>query len=128
MFTWTGAAARQVQMAASNSGTQEMALRIAARLDTDGGVQFGMGFDEAKEEDLMLDFHGVAVVIGGESQQLLDDVVLDWVELEPGAFNFIFMDAQTHSAEAEANAGGCGTGCGSGGCASRGCGSTGSAH
>ncbi len=122
MFTLTSAAARQIQQAASASNAQEMALRIAARVDGDGSLQYGMGFDDAKDEDMKLDLDGVAVVIGNESQELLDDTVLDYVELEPGEFNFIFIDGrQTQDAPAPASGGGCSSGgCSGGGCASKG--------
>ena len=93
MFTLTPSAARQIQEAANASGAQEMALRVAAKIDAEGEMQYGMGFDDPTEEDMKLDLHGVAVVIADESQALLFDTVLDYVELEPGEFNFIFMDA-----------------------------------
>lgn len=126
MFTLTSAAARQIQQAASASGAQEMALRIAARIDAEGAMQYGMGFDDPKDEDMKLDLDGVAVVIADESQDLLMDTVLDYVELNPGEFNFIFMDASlTACAPAQASTGG--GGCGSGGCSSGGCGSAGRA-
>ena len=119
MFTLTSAAAQQILQAASTSGTQEMALRIAARIDTDGSMQYGMGFDDPKDEDMKLDLDGVAVVIADESQDLLADTVLDYVELEPGEFNFIFIDArQSPDAPEPASSGGCA----SGGCSSGGCG------
>jgi iron-sulfur cluster assembly protein len=122
MFTLTSAAAQQVQQAANDSGAQEMALRVAARLEPDGSMQYGMGFDDPKDEDLKLDLDGVSVVIGGESQELLTATVLDYVELTPGEFNFIFseMEPSQFSTEKPAS-GGCGSGaCGNGGCSSKG--------
>ena len=125
MFTLTSAAARQIQQAANASETQEMALRIAAKVDADGSIQYGMGFDDPKDEDMKLDLEGVAVVIADEYQELLDDIVLDYVELEPGEFNFIFVNGrQTQDALEPASGGGCG----SGGCSSGGCGSRGPTH
>jgi iron-sulfur cluster assembly protein len=125
MFTLTSAAARQIQQAASASGADEMALRIAARIEADGSLQYGMGFDDPKDEDMKLDLDGVAVVIADESQELLDDTVLDYVELEPGEFNFIFIDArQSQELPEQAPAGGCS----SGGCSGGGCGSKGRTH
>lgn len=128
MFTLTSAAAQQIQQAAQDSGAQEMALRIAARLGTDGSMQYGMGFDDPKEEDMKLDLDGVAVVIGGESQELLFGTVLDYVELNPGEFNFIFMDSSTSGCTTGQATKGGGGGCGSGGCSTGGCGSTGRTH
>ncbi len=123
MFTLTSAAARQIQQAATDSGANDMALRIAARPESDGSVQYGMGFDDATDNDMKLVLEGVAVLIAAQHQDLLDDTVLDFVELEPGEFNFIFMDASV-APERPApamSAGGCGSGgCASGGCASKG--------
>ena len=122
MFTLTTSAAQQIPQAAASSGAQEMALRIAAKIDPDGSKQYGMGFDDPTEEDMKLDLKGVAVVIAGESQVLLADTVLDYVELHPGEFNFIFIDARDFQDEVEpAPSGGCGSGaCATGGCASKG--------
>ncbi len=124
MFTLTTSAAQQIQQAAASSGAQEMALRIAAKIDPDGSKQYGMGFDDPTEEDMKLDLKGVAVVIAGESQVLLADTVLDYVELNPGEFNFIFIDARDFQNEVEpepAPSGACGSGaCATGGCASKG--------
>ncbi|MBK6359272.1 MAG: iron-sulfur cluster assembly accessory protein [Comamonadaceae bacterium] len=122
MFTLTTSAAQQIQQAAASSGAQEMALRIAAKIDPDGSKQYGMGFDDPTEEDMKLDLKGVAVVIAGESQVLLADTVLDYVELNPGEFNFIFINARDFQDEVEpAPSGGCGSGaCATGGCASKG--------
>ena len=120
MFTLTSAAAKQIQQAASASGAHELALRVAAKIDADGALQYGMGFDDPTEEDLKLDLEGVAVVLGGESQQLLFDTVLDFVELNPGEFNFIFMQTDHPSCDfGAADAGGC-TSTGCAGCASNG--------
>ena len=82
----------------------------------------GMGFDDIADEDMKLDLNGIAVVIGPEYQAILDATVLDFVELNPGEFNFIFSE------QMPATGGGCGTkssggGCGSGGCSTGGCGS-----
>lgn len=121
MFALTTAAAQQIMRAAQASDAASLALRIAARLDADGSTQYGMGFDEPRDEDLKLELEGVAVVIGEESQALLANTQLDYVELEPDQFNFIFIDGA---------AAGCGTGssavsgCGAGGCDSGGCASS----
>lgn len=121
MFTLTSAAAQQIQQTASASGAQQMALRVAAKVDADGSIQYGMGFDDPKDDDMKLDLEGVAVVVADEYQELLDDVVLDYVELVPGEFNFIFVNGrQAQGAPEKASSGGCSSGgCGAGGCASR---------
>jgi len=120
MFILTSAAAQQIQQAADASNAQHMALRVAARVDAEGNIEFGMGFDDPGESDLKLNLEGVDIVIGAEHQELLDDTTLDFVELEPGDFNFIFVDSR--QAAGMSSGGGCSTGggCGGGGCGSKG--------
>lgn len=113
MFTLTSAAAQQIQQAAAASAAHDLALRIAAKRSADGSIEYGMGFDEAQEDDMRLMLEGVAVVIADPHQPLLEDIVLDFVELDPGEFNFIFIPAQAEQAP-PAKA----PGCGSGGCGS----------
>ncbi len=125
MFSLTSAAAKQIQQAADDSGANEMALRVAAKKDADGALQYGMGFDDPSEEDMKLDLQGISVVINGESQELLFDTVLDFVELNPGEFNFIFMQASHPSCDTGSSGSG---GCGNGGCSGGGCGSKGVTH
>ena len=121
MFALTSAAARQIEQAAVASGTQDMALRVAARPEPDGSLQYGMGFDDATENDMKLELEGVSVLIAAQYQELLDDTLLDYVELEPGQFNFIFLDARQAPGSAAGAAAAPAGGCGSGGCASGGC-------
>jgi len=127
MFTLTSAAAQQIHQAARDSGAENLALRIAARLETDGTIDYGMGFDDAGEQDMRLQFDEVAVVIAEHHRELLEDTVLDFVELEPGQFNFIFVNQRQEAQDAP---GSCAPqGCGSGGCGSGGgCGSKGTSH
>lgn len=130
MFSLTPAAADQILQVAQSSGAHHLALRVAARQDTDGEVEYGMGFDEAKDDDMRLELSGVAVLIAQEHQLLLDSTVLDFVELQPGESNFIFADASQFAADH--NGAGCaaptGGGCGSGACGGGGCASLGRTH
>lgn len=109
MFTLTSAAAEQIQESARRSAAHDLALRIAARQVDDGSIEYGMGFDDAREDDMRLQIEGVAVVIADPHQPLLEDITLDFVELEPGAFNFIFISGQAE-AQPTAEPGGCGSG------------------
>jgi iron-sulfur cluster assembly protein len=123
MFKLTPTAAQQIQQAAQTSGAVEMALRIAAKMDAQGELQYGMGFDEPQDEDMRLDLEGVAVLIGNESQALLSDTLLDFVELEPGEFNFVFIPSNHPSCSATEPSS---SGCASGAC--NGCTSKGTTH
>jgi iron-sulfur cluster assembly protein len=116
MFTLTPAAATQIRKAAAAGGMADLALRIAACQESDGSIAYGMGFDEAREGEVpSLQIDGVTVLIATPIQPLLQDTLLDFVELSPGEFNFIFMPQPV----APRTDGGCG-GCGGGGCASHG--------
>ncbi len=116
MFTLTSAAAQQIQQAANASDAMHLALRVAARPEADGSIQYGMGFDDPAETDLKLEVEGVAIVIAADHQDILDDTTLDYVELQPGEFNFIFIEGR--QAE-QTTTGGCApSACGIGGCGS----------
>lgn len=119
MLTLTPAAAREIQSAAMRSGLpdDDWALRIAADVDAEGAIRFGFGFDEEREADLSFTDHGVALLVGAPSRELLTGVTLDFVLTGPDTWGFVFLPPE----QAVAAAGGCGSGgCSSGGCASTG--------
>jgi iron-sulfur cluster assembly protein len=119
MFTLTPSAAEQISRAAEEQ-PDSPALRVAAKLDTDGEMVFGMGFDEEREDDQLVETVGVKVLIAPPSQPLLDEAVLDFVEVQPGEFQFVFMNAKAPSSCGSAGQSGSG-GCGSCGSRSGGC-------
>lgn len=110
MFTLTSNASQEIQAAAARSDAAGLALRVAARRGADGSVEYGMGFDEPREGDMPLQVAGVNLLIALPSQPMLEDIVLDFVEIEPGKFNFIFADRDTVGADAAPKA------CGNGAC------------
>lgn len=118
MITVTPDAAKQIVSAAEQGGSQGMALRLAARPTAEGGLEYGMGFDEVREEDLTFTSEGIELVLEPQYGPLLKGTVIDFVELEPGQFHFIFMNPNdTNCTPPGENQGG-GCGCGSGGCSS----------
>ncbi len=127
MFTLTSAAAQQITQAAQDAGAQDAVLRVAARREADGSIGYGMGFDDVGDGDTRLQIQDVHIVIAPHHVALLEDTTLDFVELEPGQYNFIFVQQE---AETAGSGGACSTGgCGSGGCGTGGgCGSKGGAH
>jgi len=91
MIVLTTAAAEQVLRAAAESGVEEPLLRVAARLDdADGEIEYGMGFDERREQDEEFDCEGVTVLVSPPSRDALAGTVLDFVEVSPGDYRFIF--------------------------------------
>ncbi len=92
MFTVTPAAAKQVMKAAPQGGAEGLSLRLAAHQAADGAISYRMGFDEATEDDIRQRCEGVDVVMAPEYVPLLDQATLDFVEIEPGQLNFIFLN------------------------------------
>jgi iron-sulfur cluster assembly protein len=128
MIDVTPAAVQEILAAAQRSSAVGMALRVAARQVADGSIEYGMGFDEEREDDTSAEIEGLTVLVGSPSRPLLEGTVLDYVELAPGRFDFVFVPldepvaaAGSGSAEAAPQASG-GGGCGSGGCGSGRCG------
>ena len=92
MITLTPAAAAQIRLSAEQSKSQGMALRIAATRNSDQSIHYGMGFDDAKEEDISITSEDIEIIVSPASADLLKNTVVDFVELEPEKFQFIFMN------------------------------------
>ena len=92
MITVTPSAARQIRIAATQSESDEMGLRIAARRDADGSLHYVMGFDDARNDDRVVSSEGIAMVVSPQHAELLDGMTIDYVEFEPGDFRFIFVN------------------------------------
>lgn len=119
MISLTKTAAEQIAQAAQQSGAENMGLRIAARVNDAGMLEFGMGFDDERTNDTIVESYGVTLLVHPTSAEYLDGVTIDFAEVGPGESRFVFMMPN--------QGGGCGSseggGCGSGGCGSGGCGS-----
>lgn len=93
MITITPAAAKKIQASAIAGDMQGLAMRIAAKRNPDGSIHYGMGFDDnALDGDIHINAGGVDVVIGESSHLLLEGTTMDFVEIEPGTWQFIFMN------------------------------------
>ncbi len=115
MITVTPSAAQQIRVAATESDSDEMGLRIAARRAADGTLDYAMGFDEPRGDDLVLTSEGIALVVSPSERELLEGMTLDYVEFEAGDFRFIFINPNETGAGPTAPAAGCGSGgCGCG--------------
>lgn len=70
-----------------------VALRLAVRKLEDGSFQYAMGFDvESHEGDQRFSLRKVPVVVGADSLALTRGMTVDFVELEPGQKQFIFLN------------------------------------
>ena len=116
MFTLTPAAAARILDSAQQSDAEGMALRVAAKLEDDGQLSFGLGFDDEREQDLSYECEGLTVLIAPPSRELLEGMLLDFVEVEEGDWQFVFMQTGAPGSCPPSSCGGCGSrgGCSSG--------------
>jgi len=93
MMTITADAAEQIKASANQQHVDDMPLRIAAKKADDGSIEYAMGFaDETSADDLSVTSEGINIVLAPTSALLLKDAVMDYVEIEPGEYNFIFSN------------------------------------
>lgn len=70
-------------------------LRVAATRHADNSIHYGLGFDDVGsggEEDHCFESNGVELVVAESSLGLLDGTTIDFVELEPKQFHFVFLN------------------------------------
>ncbi len=93
MISITPAAASRIREQGAGGGDGPVHLRVAARLDEGGAIEFGMGFDEPRAGDVQEACEGVVLLVAPASRELLEDVILDFLEVEPGEYRFVFARA-----------------------------------
>ena len=127
MISLTKTAAEQIRQAAQNSEAGRLGLRVAARVNDAGMLEFGMGFDEERSNDAITESWGITLLVNAQSAPLLQDVTIDFTEVSPGQPSFVFLMPGTEGGGC-GSTGGEGGGCGKNGCGSGGCGSHGHDH
>ena len=91
ILTFSPSAISQIKMNIKNGETGNLALRIAARMTADETVQYGIGFDETKE-DALIEGDGFKAVVSPDCIELLNGAHIDFVELEKDQHHFIFLN------------------------------------
>lgn len=116
------AAAEQIRAALRSQSEPGLVLRVAARRSDDGATEYGMGFDERREQDEeIVTEAGITLLVAPPSVEAVAGTVIDYVEIAPGDLRFVFYrsdelsaaDAPREAAPAP-QSGGCS--CGEGGC------------
>ena len=92
MITVTEEAAKQIKLSAKQGKAEGMPLRIAATRNEDDSIHYGMGFDDSKEDDITITAGDIEIVVSSASAELLKNATIDYVELESGKFQFIFLN------------------------------------
>ena len=93
MIIITPRAAEQIRISTQQQALSgEIHLRLAARLDGSGAIEYGMGFDEKTPGDTQVVACGINVLVSAGSVELLAGATLDYVEINPGERRFIFVN------------------------------------
>jgi iron-sulfur cluster assembly protein len=92
MITITPQAAEQILKSAQQADSKEVYLRLAARLDGKGGIEYGMGLDDKADGDIQVTASNINVLVSPGSVELLTGATLDYVEINPGEPRFIFIN------------------------------------
>jgi iron-sulfur cluster assembly protein len=93
MISLSTAALEQICHSAQTGDLQSIPLRIAVKQLDDNSLHYAMGFDEKKlPGDTFYNFDGVDLVVSTGSKGLADGMTIDYVELEPGNLEFIFLN------------------------------------
>lgn len=88
-------AAQQIMKSARESKMEGMPLRVAATKNPDGSIHYGMGFDDVGNQqgnDQQFTSQGVQIVVSETSIPLVTGMTIDYVEIEPGQFHFVFLN------------------------------------
>lgn len=92
IMTFSPAAILQIKKNVAESEHGNMALRFAAKMTGDEKVEYGIGFDEVKEDDTIINGDGFKVIISAECIELLNGAHVDFVEIEHEKHHFIFLN------------------------------------
>jgi iron-sulfur cluster assembly protein len=92
MITVTPQAAAQIAKSVPQASAGAACLRLAARLDDKGVLEYGMGFDDPADGDTKVQANGVTILVSPGSIELLTGATLDYVEINPGEWRFIFIN------------------------------------
>jgi iron-sulfur cluster assembly accessory protein len=107
----TPSAAGKLQSILTEKGLTGYGLRVYVSGSGCCGMQYGMGFDKARDGDTLETVLGMQVLVDSASAQYLDGVKIDFNDTPDGGFMI----------ENPNQAAGCGDGCGDGGHREGGC-------
>lgn len=93
MISLSTTALEQIRLSANQDDNHSLPLRIAIKEQDDGSFHYAMGFDEQRlPGDSFFNFDGVDLVVSETSKDLADGMTIDFVELEAGKPEFIFLN------------------------------------
>ncbi len=85
-------AAAQQMLKSFPEDDNETILRIAVQQKPDGGFHYIMGLDAPKPDDTRFISNEIKIAVSPDHAPLLDKMEIDYVEINPGEYNFIFKN------------------------------------
>ncbi len=93
MIKLSSEAAKQILISAEQNNMPSAPLRIAIKEQDDGSFHYAMGFDEQRlPGDVFVNIDKINMVVSEKSKDLAEGMTIDYVELEPGKQEFIFLN------------------------------------
>lgn len=93
MITISPNATSQIELSAQQSDINNAVMRIAIRKLDDGSFHYALGFDDAiSAQDVQFESGGINLVVSPDSLDLARELMIDYVELDSGEKNFIFIN------------------------------------
>ncbi len=93
MIKLTDAALKQILLSAEQGEMHATPLRIAIKEQDDGSFHYAMGFDEQRlPGDIFINIEDISLVVSETSKDLAEGLTIDYVELEAGKQEFIFLN------------------------------------
>ena len=93
MIKISSSAIEQIKESIGQAEMQSTPLRIAIKKQDDGSFHYAMGFDDQRlPGDQFVSVSGVNLVVAQASQALAEGLTIEFVELEPGKPEFIFLN------------------------------------
>jgi iron-sulfur cluster assembly protein len=93
MIKITTQAVEQIKVSVEQSGIAEIPLRVAIKKLDDGSFHYAMGFDEQRlPGDSFINVDEISLVVSETSKDLVEGMIIDFVELEAGKSEFIFLN------------------------------------
>ena len=93
MITLTAKAAKQIRYSASQGKLEGMPLRVAVTRNSNDSLHYAMGFDDVpNEKDHKFSSQGIDIVVSESSIELLKGTTVDYVKLDSGELQFIFLN------------------------------------
>lgn len=91
IFSISDRAAREMLKSLEAIRDKDLALRLTARKDAQGTMDYNMGFDRPKDEDISESINGVAVLVDTETGENVKKMIIDFRSFE-GQEQFVFIN------------------------------------